>query len=111
MSLAPLPIDSLLAEIVLKVGDCQNLILTATPGAGKTTRLPPELLKAVPGKIIVLEPRRMAAVAACERVAEERQWATGQEVGYQVRFESRVCSATRLVFMTDALLLRQMIDD
>lgn len=111
MSLAPLPIDALIAEIVLKVRESQNLILTATPGAGKTTRLPPELLKAVSGKIIVLEPRRMAAVAACERVAEERHWTTGQEVGYQVRFESRVSSATRLVFMTDALLLRQMIDD
>jgi len=111
MPMVPLPIDPLLPEIVSACQQSENLILTATPGAGKTTRLPPELLNAVKGRVVVLQPRRMAAVAACERVAEERGWKVGVEVGYQVRFESRVSSSTRLIFMTDALLLRQMLDD
>ena len=109
--MSPLPIDALIPGIVSAVKKNLNLILTATPGAGKTTRLPPELLSCVLGKVIVLQPRRMAAVSACERVAEERGWRVGTEVGYQVRFESRVSSSTRLIFMTDALLLRRMIDD
>jgi ATP-dependent helicase HrpB len=106
-----LPIDAQLNAITDAVREHSNLILTASPGAGKTTRLPPELLSAVKGQVIVLEPRRMAAVSACHRVAEERGWTLGQEVGYQVRFESRVGRDTRLIFMTDALLLRRMIDD
>lgn len=118
-----LPIDSLLPEIVAGVKKHSNSILTATPGAGKTTRLPPELLKIFDGvehqitgqktqqKIVVLQPRRMAAVSACYRVAEERGWTVGEEVGYQVRFESKVSKNTRLIFMTDALLLRKMVDD
>lgn len=106
-----LPIDSRLAEIAQAVKENANLILTASPGAGKTTRLPPELLSAVSGKIIVLQPRRMAAVAASHRIAEERGWSVGQEVGYQVRFESRLSRDTRLIFMTDALLVRRMVDD
>lgn len=106
-----LPIDAQINEIANAVRAHANLILTATPGAGKTTRLPPELLSSVSGQVIVLEPRRMAAVSACHRVAEERGWTVGQEVGYQVRFESRVSRDTRLIFMTDALLLRRMIDD
>lgn len=106
-----LPIDSQLDEIVATVRTHQTVVLTATPGAGKTTRLPPELLRAVRGKIVILEPRRMAAVSACARVCDERGWTLGQDAGYQVRFESKVTRDTRLIFMTDALLLRQMIDE
>jgi ATP-dependent helicase HrpB len=107
----PLPIDSLLPEIVGKLKAHKNLILTASPGAGKTTRLPPELLSIMKGQVVILEPRRLAAVGACHRIAEERGWKVGENVGYQVRFENRSTPATRLVFMTDALLLRRMIDD
>lgn len=107
-----LPIDPLLPEITASVRVNAAVILTATPGAGKTTRLPPELLNAVKGKILVLQPRRMAAVAACTRVCQERGWSVGAaEAGYQVRFESKVSKDTRLIFMTDALLLRRMIED
>lgn len=88
-----------------------NLVITAAPGAGKTTRLPPALLSAVSGKIIVLEPRRMAAIAAAHRIAEENNWIVGKEVGYQVRFLNKTSIDTRLVFMTEALLARQMIQD
>lgn len=106
-----LPIDNQLAEISARLEKQSNIILTASPGAGKTTRLPPELLNVISGKIIILQPRRMAAVSACYRIAEERGWNVGAEVGYQVRFESKVSRDTRLIFMTDALLLRKMIED
>jgi ATP-dependent helicase HrpB len=107
----PLPIDPLLPQIVEAVRLKQNVVLTATPGAGKTTRLPPALLNAVSGKILVLEPRRMAAVAAATRVSEETGWKLGHEVGYQVRFDTRVSRETRLFFVTDALALRQLVSD
>ena len=106
-----LPIDPQLPSLVQAVEENLNVVLTATPGAGKTTRLPPELLKAVKGQVLVLEPRRMAAVSACARVCEERGWRIGEQAGYQVRFESKVGRDTRLVYLTDALLLRRMIDD
>ena len=106
-----LPIDPLLPDIVTAIKRHQNTILTASPGAGKTTRLPPELLSCVKNKVYMLQPRRLAAVSASHRVAEERGWSVGKEVGYQVRFESKVEKDTRLVFMTDALLLRKMIED
>ena len=107
----PLPIDPVLPDIVRAIRRCANVVLTATPGAGKTTRLPPELLDCVPGHILVLQPRRLAAVAAAGRVCVERGWTLGEVVGYQVRFESKVSARTRLTFMTDATLLRRLIDD
>jgi ATP-dependent helicase HrpB len=106
-----LPVDSQLEEISNAVKKSRNIILTATPGAGKTTRLPPELLSSVSGQILILEPRRMAAVAAAHRIAEERGWRVGEEVGYQVRFDSKVGPRTRLRFVTDALALRMLVDD
>jgi len=68
----PLPIDALLSEVRNSLKTCNNLILQATPGAGKTTRVPPALLDVVTQKILVLEPRRLAARLAAERVAKER---------------------------------------
>lgn len=84
-------------------------MITAAPGAGKTTRLPPALLSAVSRKIVVLEPRRMAAIAAAHRVAEENNWRVGHEVGYQVRFANKTSANTRLIYLTEALLARHMI--
>lgn len=106
-----LPIDSFVPEIQDLMNQGQNLVITAAPGAGKTTRLPPALLKVTTKKIIVLEPRRMAAIAAAHRIAEENSWQVGEEVGYQVRFANKTSAKTRLVFMTEALLARQMIED
>lgn len=106
-----LPIDDRLVEISKLISESPNLILTAEPGAGKTTRVPPHLLDQVSGKIIVLQPRRMAAVAACHRVCEERGWQVGFEAGYVVRFESKYSDSTRLLFMTDAMLLRRILED
>jgi ATP-dependent helicase HrpB len=106
-----LPIDDFIPEIQKNLQNGMNLVITAAPGAGKTTRLPPALLKITSKKILVLEPRRMAAIAAAHRIAEEQGWQVGAEVGYQVRFANKTSAQTRLVFMTEALLARQMIDD
>ncbi|MBO9667253.1 MAG: ATP-dependent helicase HrpB [Bdellovibrio sp.] len=106
-----LPVDEFIPDIQEIMRTEQNLVLTAAPGAGKTTRLPPALLKVTSKKIIVLEPRRMAAIAAAHRIAEECGWNVGEEVGYQVRFANKTSAKTRLIFMTEALLARQMLDD
>jgi ATP-dependent helicase HrpB len=106
-----LPIDTQINHIIDAVSLNSQVVLTATPGAGKTTRLPPHLLKAVSGKVAILQPRRMAAVSASQFVSEENNWVLGEEVGYQVRLDSKFNKNTRLLFMTDAVLLRRLIDD
>ncbi len=106
-----LPIDHFIPTILDLLANEANLVITAAPGAGKTTRLPPALLSAAPGKILVLEPRRMAAIAAAHRIAEENNWKVSEEVGFQVRFNNKTSKNTRLIFMTEALLARQMIQD
>lgn len=111
MTLLPLPIDSYIPEIEKHFSAGSNLVITAAPGAGKTTRLPPALAKVSKRKVLVLEPRRMAAIAAAHRIAEEQNWQVGEEIGYQVRFANKTSSRTKLIFMTEALLARQMIDD
>ena len=108
-----LPIDPLLPEVCAAMGQ-GNLVLVAPPGAGKTTRVPPALLAAgVAGarRIVVLEPRRLAARAAARRVAEEMGTALGGEVGYEVRFERQVGQGTRIVFVTEGLLTRRLMTD
>lgn len=109
--LEKLPVDDYLEKIFSSLETHPSLILSASPGAGKTTRVPPFLSQKSQGKLIVLEPRRMAAVAAAHRIAQEQGWKVGHQVGYQVRFENKTSSETRLVFMTEALLARQMLAD
>ncbi|WP_415063376.1 ATP-dependent helicase HrpB [Bdellovibrio sp.] len=110
-SLVSLPIDSFIPAIEEQLKSGNNLVITAAPGAGKTTRLPPALAKIVNKKVLVLEPRRMAAIAAAHRIAEEQGWQVGREIGYQVRFANKTSTQTKLIFMTEALLARQMIED
>ncbi len=94
-----LPIDPLLPAIVDSLRACPNLVIEAPPGAGKTTRVPPELLALVPGQVlVVLEPRRIAARMAARRVAQERNERVGETVGYQVRFEEWPDPARGFVF-------------
>jgi ATP-dependent helicase HrpB len=106
-----LPIDAHLEKILGILKTSSNLILSASPGAGKTTRLPPELIQLTDKKVFVLEPRRIAAVGAAARIAEERNWQLGNEVGYQIRFDSQCTDETRVVFLTEALLNRKLIHD
>jgi ATP-dependent helicase HrpB len=108
--LSSVPIDEFLIEACQLLRTNSSLILTAEPGAGKTTRLPPALLAHMPKKILVLEPRRIAAVSASARIAEENAWTLGgPEVGYQVRFDNKTSKDTRLIFLTEALLVRKML--
>lgn len=111
MALPALPIDALLPEAVrlLRAGPC--LVLRASTGAGKTTRLPSALLDAFPGKVALVEPRRLAARAAARRIAFERGSRLGGEVGYHVRFDRKASDATRLVVMTPGILLNVLRDD
>jgi ATP-dependent RNA helicase HrpB len=109
--LRSLPIDPLLPDITGALRAGNRLVLRAPPGAGKTTRVPAALLDAgLAGdrQILVLEPRRIAARAAAEFVAAERGGRVGDEVGYRVRFEQRGGAATRLWFLTEGVLGRQL---
>lgn len=107
----PLPIDPLLPSVCTELSRAGVLLLMAPPGSGKTTRVPPALLQSVQGEIVVLEPRRLAARAAAARVAEELGVQVGSLVGYQVRGERAVSRATRIRFVTEGVLVRQVVDD
>jgi ATP-dependent helicase HrpB len=106
-----LPIDSFLPQISKSLLGHSNLIISAAPGAGKTTRVPVELSRQTEKQVWVLEPRRIAAVSAANRIADEQGWALGQEVGYQVRFDSKSSASTKILFLTEALLLRKLKAD
>ncbi len=108
-----LPIDGHLQEIERLWSTHANLVLQSPPGSGKTTRVPPALLasSALPqgAQIWVLLPRRLAAKMAAARVAEELGEALGHRVGYQFRFEKAVSTQTRLLFLTEGMLVRKLL--
>lgn len=106
-----LPIDVQLPEIVSLLQKHRTLLLEAPPGAGKTTRLPPALLPVCDGEILVLEPRRLAARLAATRVASELGEAVGGICGFTVRYENKTSARTRIRFVTEGVLTRQMIAD
>ena len=109
-----LPIEAVLPDLVAALRRGPNLVLTAEPGAGKTTRVPRALLEGGllgEGECWILEPRRLAARLAATRVAAEMGETLGATVGYAVRFESKVSRATRLRFVTEGLLLRRLQSD
>ena len=83
----PLPIDPFIPEILASIRDTRAVVITAAPGAGKTTRVSPAL--AADGPVIVLQPRRVAARSLAARIADEQGWTLGREVGWHVRFERR----------------------
>ncbi|MDA8020407.1 MAG: ATP-dependent helicase HrpB [Thermoanaerobaculia bacterium] len=116
-SLEPLPIDGVLPRVLASLEDKPCLVLRAETGAGKTTRVPPALLATCwrrqhgGGRILVLEPRRVAARAAARRIAQERTWTVGDEVGFQVRFDRRFHDGTPLVLVTEGILVRKLQSD
>lgn len=112
--LPPLPVDELLGEVVAALRDHPAVVVQAPPGAGKTTRVSPALLDAgLAGvrRVVVLEPRRVAARAACRRIAAERGCQVGEEVGYQVRFDRRFGPSTRLLVVTEGVLVAMLQRD
>jgi ATP-dependent helicase HrpB len=109
---APLPIDPVLPEVVAALRQHGSVVVRAPTGAGKTTRVPPALLDAgLAGRIVMLEPRRLAARAAARRMAAERGGRLGDEIGYQVRFERCHGPHTRILVLTPGILLRVLHDD
>lgn len=111
MTKIPLPIDAIIPHIQEYLIHNETLILQATPGAGKTTRIPPCLLSVTKKKIIVLEPRRLAARLSAMRIAQEIGEECGDLVGYQVRFEKKESAKTRIKFITEGLFLRLLLND
>jgi ATP-dependent helicase HrpB len=109
--IAKLPVDDLLPAIRESLVDSPSLVIEAPPGAGKTTRVPPALLDMLPGQVLVLEPRRLAARLAARRVAQELGERVGESVGFQVRFEEIAGARTRLRFVTEGILTRRLISD
>ena len=110
----PLPIDAVLDDLTSTLARSSTAVLVAPPGAGKTTRVPLALLDAGwagKKKIIVLEPRRIAARAAAERMAQTLGEKVGETVGYRVRFGSKISRATRIEVVTEGIFTRQILDD
>ncbi|WP_158809713.1 DEAD/DEAH box helicase, partial [Beijerinckia sp. L45] len=110
----PLPIDDVLPALLTALRDGPAAIVVAPPGAGKTTRVPLVLRDeawTVGKKIIVLEPRRLAARAAAERMASTLGEAVGATVGLRVRFDGAVSAATRIEVVTEGVFVRMILDD
>jgi ATP-dependent RNA helicase HrpB len=109
-----LPIDPLLPGVVSSLQSGCNVILTAAPGAGKTTRVPRAVYDSCwdkRGEVLVLEPRRLAARLAAVRVAEEMGQDVGGTVGYSIRFESVDSPRTRIRYVTEGVFPRRIADD
>ncbi|WP_324675830.1 ATP-dependent helicase HrpB [Hymenobacter sp. GOD-10R] len=113
--LPDLPIRAAIPELLATLGTTNCAVLQAPPGAGKTTVVPLALLEAdwmpANGRIIVLEPRRLAARAAAARMASLLGEPVGQTVGYRVRLESKISSKTRIEVATEVILTRMLQDD
>jgi ATP-dependent helicase HrpB len=91
------------------VREARAAVITALPGAGKTTRVPPALVD--DGPVILLQPRRVAARAIAQRIADERGWTLGGEVGWQIRFERRFSPRTTLLVATEGVLTARLQQD
>ena len=110
----PLPIYEIERDIVARLKTGRRLILSAPTGSGKSTQVPQMLLKhGLLGdrQVVILQPRRLATRLLASRVAQELGVQPGNEVGYQIRFENVTSPQTKIRFVTEGVLLRQMIDD
>src|SRR5436190_13774838 len=109
-----LPIYSLEADLVARLRELPRLILSSPTGSGKSTQVPQMLLRhgfLDRGQVVVLQPRRLATRLLAARVAEELGTDLGKEVGYQIRFDNVSGPATKIKFVTEGILLRQMVHD
>jgi ATP-dependent RNA helicase HrpB len=109
VALPPLPVDAHVATVRDALARRRAVVLAASPGAGKTTRIPPALIDA--GPVILLQPRRLAARAVSKRIAQEQHWSVGREVGWQIRFEKRFGRDTRLLVVTEGILTARLQQD
>ena len=106
-----LPAYSIAEEVNKVLGNHSSVVITAPPGAGKSTVLPLTILEGMKGKGIVLEPRRLAARQIAERMASLLDESVGETVGYRMRFETKVSPRTRLEVITEGILTRMLVSD
>ena len=108
-----LPVDSVLTELVTVLGQRGAAVLQAPPGAGKTTRVPLALLEAdwLNKRIVMLEPRRLAARAAARYMAQQLGESVGDTIGYRIRLDTKVSSRTRVEVVTEGVLTRMLQSD
>jgi ATP-dependent helicase HrpB len=109
-----LPIYEIERDIIARLKTDRRLILSAPTGSGKSTQVPQMLLRhglLGDGQVVILQPRRLATRLLASRVAQELGVQLGSEVGYQIRFENVTSPRTKIRFVTEGVLLRQMIDD
>ena len=113
MNLPDLPITDALPELLIALRGQGRAVLQAPPGAGKTSVVPLAMLEAelTRGKIVMLEPRRLATRAAAERMAATLGEPVGQTVGYRIRGEAKVSNATRIEVVTEGILTRMIQSD
>src|ERR1700684_4221736 len=114
MDVSPLPIDAALPDLTAALRGSNAAVLVAPPGAGKTTRVPLVLADEAwveNHRLLVLEPRRLAARAAAERMAQTRGERVGEMVGLRVRFGSKVSRKTRIEIVTEGIFTRLILDD
>ena len=110
----PLPIDAVLPDLLVALGRGAAVVLQAPPGAGKTTRVPLALLDQAwlgAGKVLMLEPRRIAARSAALFMAKQLGEEVGQAVGYRTRLDTRVSANTRIEVVTEGILTRMVQQD
>src|SRR5512135_1890148 len=108
------PIDSILPKLKEAVQHNPSIVLHAPPGAGKTTRVPLGLLDVMPaekGRIVMLEPRRIAAVSAARWMAKSLNEQAGETIGYAIRFDRAVSAKTRIEVVTEGILTRRIQSD
>lgn len=106
-----LPIDDVLPQLLAGLAQHGTVALRAPTGAGKTTRVPPAIAAGTGGRVLVLEPRRVAARAAASRMAYEAGTSLGREVGYHVRFDRKASANTQILVVTDGMFLQYLQDD
>ena len=114
MANTELPIFELRDQLLATVAKQRRFILTAPTGSGKSTQVPQMLRDAGvlgDGQVVILQPRRLATRMLAARVAQERNMKLGDEVGYQIRFDNVTSEKTRIRFVTEGVLLRQILSD
>ncbi|HEY0872392.1 MAG TPA: helicase-related protein, partial [Vicinamibacterales bacterium] len=107
--LPALPVDPCIPAILDGIRRARAAVVVAAPGAGKTTRIPPALTE--DGPVILLQPRRVAARTIARRIADERRWTLGREVGWHVRFDRQFSAGTRLLVATEGILTARLQQD